>query len=460
MAGSGYRERVLDRELAERLSAIGAVLIEGPKACGKTESATQKAVTTYRLDVDPAARNAASVAADLLLDGPSPVLFDEWQVVPTLWDQVRRAVDDRAPAKGLYILTGSATPSEDVNRHSGAGRIAVIQMRPMSLMESGHSTGHASLKAVLAGDKVTAQDSGLTVPDIIERICIGGWPALLDASYSRCGPVAARLHQPDRPGRHPRARRTTTRSRKHPPATHVTGPQCRHCREGHRAGQGRRRGGGPGRASHRRRIPRLADPAAIDRELTSLGPTHALRHPAAVVTHPLFRRSLPRSRSSRPGTHSASRRPQRDRLLLREPRGTRCPRCTPRGSVDRSTTGETRTRTKSTSSSPCPTDDGALRGKDEPCRCGQGGRLLVVLRRKGRPRKGWSARGTGRNHLHGLRLPPTRRRHRPPHRHPRPLIHHESACPDAAGSSHSGRLTRQRWPFDQRHRHRCSGTKR
>jgi predicted AAA+ superfamily ATPase len=183
----GYRERVLDAELAERLSAIGAVLIEGPKACGKTESATQKAATTYRLDVDLAARNAASVAPSLLLDSPSPVLLDEWQVVPTLWDQVRRAVDDRAPTKGLYILTGSATPREDVNRHSGAGRIAIIQMRPMSLMESGHSTGQASLKAVLADDKVTAQDSGLTVPDVIDRICTGGWPALLDANSQDAG---------------------------------------------------------------------------------------------------------------------------------------------------------------------------------------------------------------------------------------------------------------------------------
>lgn len=188
MAASGaYRERVVDGELAERLSAIGAVLLEGPKACGKTESAKQKATTTYRLDVDIAARSAAGVAPDLLLESPSPVLLDEWQVVPTLWDQVRRAVDDRAPTKGLYILTGSATPNDDANRHSGAGRIAIIQMRPMSLMESGHSTGEASLKAVLANDKVAAQDSGLTVPDLIDRICIGGWPALLDASSQDAG---------------------------------------------------------------------------------------------------------------------------------------------------------------------------------------------------------------------------------------------------------------------------------
>ena len=186
-AGGGYRKRVVDGELDERLSAIGAVLIEGPKACGKTESATQKAATTYRLDVDQAARTTASVAPDLLLDSPDPVLLDEWQVVPSLWDNVRRAVDDRAPSKGLYILTGSATPHEDVNRHSGAGRIAVIQMRPMSLMESGHASGDASVDAVMAGDDVTARDAGLSIPDIVDRICVGGWPALLDATPQDAG---------------------------------------------------------------------------------------------------------------------------------------------------------------------------------------------------------------------------------------------------------------------------------
>ncbi len=184
---AAYRERVVDGELAERLSAIGAVLIEGPKASGKTESASQRATTTYRLDVDQAARNAASVAPDLLLDSPSPVLLDEWQVVPTLWDHVRRAVDDRAPAKGLYVLTGSATPSDDANRHSGAGRVAIIQMRPMSLMESGHATGDASLKAILAGESITARDSGLTIPEVIDRICVGGWPALLEATSQDAG---------------------------------------------------------------------------------------------------------------------------------------------------------------------------------------------------------------------------------------------------------------------------------
>lgn len=181
-ATQSYRERVVDGELTARLQAMGAVLIEGPKASGKTATATQKAATTYRLDVDQTARQVATVAPEALLDNPPPVLLDEWQRAPLLWDHVRRAVDDRAPAKGLFILTGSSTPSDDVNRHSGAGRISIIQMRPMSLVESGHSTGAASLRAVLDGDRVSGQDSGLTVPALIDRICIGGWPALLDAT--------------------------------------------------------------------------------------------------------------------------------------------------------------------------------------------------------------------------------------------------------------------------------------
>lgn len=182
MPSPTYQPRMVDPELAARLDSIGAVLLEGPKACGKTETAAQVATTTFRLDVDQSARNAAAVAPGLLLDADPPVLLDEWQLEPRLWDQVRRAVDDRSPAKGLFVLTGSATPAEDVNRHSGAGRIATITMRPMSLLESGHSTGAVSLTDVLDGQDVTALDPGLTVPDLIDAICVGGWPALLDAT--------------------------------------------------------------------------------------------------------------------------------------------------------------------------------------------------------------------------------------------------------------------------------------
>lgn len=171
-----YVARVADAELAERLTSAGAVLIEGPKACGKTETARRQAASEVRLDVDAQAREAAEVAPELILNQNAPVLLDEWQLVPSLWNQVRRAVDDRQQA-GQFILTGSATPSDDVTRHSGAGRFSVMRMRPMCLAESGHSTAAVSLRSLLAGQTQGARDGGLTVPDLADLITIGGWPA-------------------------------------------------------------------------------------------------------------------------------------------------------------------------------------------------------------------------------------------------------------------------------------------
>jgi predicted AAA+ superfamily ATPase len=177
---STYRVRVADGVLTHRLAAMGAVLIEGPKACGKTATASRLARTTIRLDIDANARTAVALNPSALFDQPNPILFDEWQVEPSLWNHVRRQVDDRGE-RGLYILTGSATPREDVSRHSGAGRIGTIRMRPLSLFESGHSTGAVSLRNLLEGDDQGGRGADLTVPDLMERIVIGGWPALLDA---------------------------------------------------------------------------------------------------------------------------------------------------------------------------------------------------------------------------------------------------------------------------------------
>ncbi len=171
-----YAPRVVDAELTARLASAGAVLIEGPKACGKTETALQQAASVVRLDLDRQAREAADIAPELILDQRAPVLLDEWQVVPSLWNQVRRAVDDRG-RNGQFILTGSATPDDDVTRHSGAGRFSVIRMRPMSLVESGHSTGAVSLRALLQGQTQNARESGLTVSRLAELITVGGWPA-------------------------------------------------------------------------------------------------------------------------------------------------------------------------------------------------------------------------------------------------------------------------------------------
>lgn len=176
-----YRPRVADAELAEFMQTVGAVLIEGPKACGKTATALRVAATVFEMDQDGTARASIELNPDYLFDRPTPILFDEWQVVPALWNRVRRAVDAADRRRGLYLLTGSATPRDDVNRHSGAGRFGSLRMRPMSLFESGHSTGDVSIAALLDGQTQAGRDNGLTVPDLMKRIVIGGWPDLLDA---------------------------------------------------------------------------------------------------------------------------------------------------------------------------------------------------------------------------------------------------------------------------------------
>lgn len=170
-----YLPRIVDEELRRRLATLGAVLIEGPKACGKTETALQEAKSQVRLDVDERAREAAVVDPSLLLDGPAPRLIDEWQIAPKIWNHVRRAVDDRAE-RGQFILTGSAVPADDVTRHSGAGRIGRLLMRPMSLFESSESTAGVSLRALLEGEPPRSSDPGLTVEDVVHLIARGGWP--------------------------------------------------------------------------------------------------------------------------------------------------------------------------------------------------------------------------------------------------------------------------------------------
>lgn len=159
---------------------MGAVLIDGPKAVGKTRTAEQVARTVFQMDVDRAARTAVQVMPEQLFSQPAPVVFDEWQETPELWNLVRRAVDDRE-GKGLYILTSSSRPRDNTRMHSGAGRIARLRMRPMSLFETGHSTGEVSLARLMDGDAPTGNGSGLSADELLQRMVIGGWPALLDA---------------------------------------------------------------------------------------------------------------------------------------------------------------------------------------------------------------------------------------------------------------------------------------
>jgi uncharacterized protein len=175
MPAKAYEKRVVDGELRERLESSGAVLIEGPKACGKTETARQVAASEVLLDIDQNARAAIALNPALVLQGETPRLIDEWQVEPAIWNQVRRAVDDRGEP-GQFILSGSAVPADDVTRHSGAGRIARLRMRPMSLAESEVSDSAISLREMLAGTPAEAADSEVGIDDLADEIARGGWP--------------------------------------------------------------------------------------------------------------------------------------------------------------------------------------------------------------------------------------------------------------------------------------------
>ncbi len=173
-----YRPRIADGELAQRLEAMGAVVIEGPKACGKTATARQHAASEVLLDVDETARTAVGFEPGLVLAGPTPRLIDEWQIEPSIWNHVRRTIDDRQ-APGQFILTGSAVPADDAVRHTGAGRLTRLRMRPMSLFELGGSTGAISLRAALAGELEGGSRSELQADDLFGLLCVGGWPGHL-----------------------------------------------------------------------------------------------------------------------------------------------------------------------------------------------------------------------------------------------------------------------------------------
>jgi hypothetical protein len=161
------------------MRASGAVLVEGAKACGKTEAARQLAASEVRLDTDDEARTAAALNPDLILPGDTPRLIDEWQVEPKIWNHVRRAIDERK-APGQFILAGSAQPSDDATRHTGAGRIGRLRLRPMSLFESGIGDGAISLAAQLNGESAEVADPGLSLERLTDEIARGGWPGFRD----------------------------------------------------------------------------------------------------------------------------------------------------------------------------------------------------------------------------------------------------------------------------------------
>ncbi len=179
LSPQGYLPRIVDQEVRTALSTSAAVLVDGPKSCGKTWTGLRHSRSAVMLDRDPDARLSASVNPRRLLEGPYPRLLDEWQTAPDLWNVVRGACDD-GTGPGRYILTGSAVPPDDTTRHSGAGRVRRVRMRPMSLLESGESTGRVSVGALMDGGSCDAGRSALAFSGVVDVVCRGGWPRLLD----------------------------------------------------------------------------------------------------------------------------------------------------------------------------------------------------------------------------------------------------------------------------------------
>lgn len=181
-----YINRIVDDELQERLERTGAVLIDGPRWCGKTTTGRRFAKSILYMQ-DPGMRSRIEAAAELaprtLLEGETPRLIDEWQIgADYIWDSVRFECDMRGEP-GQFILTGSATPIIDMSgSHPGIGRIARMRMRPMTLTEAGYSSGGYSLKSLFEGEELEPIRNSLELEDVLSIICRGGWPSVLGKS--------------------------------------------------------------------------------------------------------------------------------------------------------------------------------------------------------------------------------------------------------------------------------------
>lgn len=186
MSRSGYLGRIADSELLHRLESASIVVVEGAKACGKTSTARQAAASEVLLDVDDVAREAVTVNPALVLRGETPRLIDEWQTEPALWNHLRRSADDAAEP-GRFILTGSAVPTDDITRHTGAGRISRLRLRSMTLSELDLSSGEISLRDLLRGQfPKDGAASSWPLEDLVAQLCRGGWPADLRRSDRAC----------------------------------------------------------------------------------------------------------------------------------------------------------------------------------------------------------------------------------------------------------------------------------
>lgn len=184
-----YLPRLMDAQLKETLDYIGAVLIVGPKWCGKTTTALMQAKSVLKMqdpDYTKGYLATAEIKPSILLQGENPRLIDEWQIAPVLWDAVRTAVDNRRET-GLFILTGSNAVDDKQIMHSGTGRIAKLKMYPMSLYESKESNGLVSLSKLFENPdyNIDGKRSNLTIEQLVFAACRGGWPASLNAKSEK-----------------------------------------------------------------------------------------------------------------------------------------------------------------------------------------------------------------------------------------------------------------------------------
>ena len=190
-----YKPRIADQILADKLQAMGAVLIEGPKYCGKTTLASQQAKSILSMS-DPNTKEQNLILAQTnikrLLDGKTPRLIDEWQIAPMFWDAVRNEVDQRGE-EGQFMLTGSAVPIKSNQIfHSGAGRIAWLKLRTMSLWESGESTGDVSLCNLFKSSEKVDGASNIDIDQLAFLICRGGWPRATLTKNEKAALIQAR----------------------------------------------------------------------------------------------------------------------------------------------------------------------------------------------------------------------------------------------------------------------------
>ena len=188
----GYKTRLADKKLREYLKLFGAVSVEGPKWCGKTWTSLNHANTiTYIMDPSGNYSNKtrAELNPSLVLDGKIPHVIDEWQEVPGIWDAVRYDIDQK-PGLGKYILTGSVTPPRESYKHSGAGRIAILRMRPMTLYESGDSRALVSFASLFAGRKISPFAADIDLLRLIDITIRGGWPGALNLPIEKAGNIS------------------------------------------------------------------------------------------------------------------------------------------------------------------------------------------------------------------------------------------------------------------------------